>query len=65
VVLDFKGRKIFLLDAFRYNVPCQFYRHFVYLLSAAYIGVTDKLVRCPTVDKNHIKHHKTLAHATF
>jgi len=60
-----EAEKFFCWTLFKHNISCQFFCHFLNLLSAAYIGVTEELVNYPTVDKNHTKHHKTLTHATF
>jgi len=60
-----EAEKFFCWTLYRHSIPCQFFRRFEHLLSAAYIGMTDELVNYPTVDKNHIKSHKTLPHATF
>jgi len=64
-VLEFRGRKILLQNAFRHNVPCQFFCHFLYFLSVTYIGMTNELVNYPTVGKENIKHHKALSQDTF
>jgi len=64
-VLEFEAEKFFCWTLFRHNIPCQFFCHFVHLPSAAYIVMTDELANCPTVGKNHIDHHKTLARVTF
>jgi len=54
LVLEFEAENFFCWMLFRHNIPCQFFCHFVYLLSVSYVGMTDELVNYPTVDKNHI-----------
>jgi len=58
------GEKFFCWTYFTHNIPCQFFCHFVDLL-VGYICMTEELVNYSTVGKNHIKDHKTFAHATI
>jgi len=60
-----EAEKFFCWTLFRHNILCHLFCHSVYLLSATSIGMTDELVNNATVDKKHIKHDKTLAHAAF